>query len=464
MRAVRLLVEPFEFISYLKIECKKELNQHGVLRITGLIKEEKGQEYMDAASRETWVKFKVISENNEVRRFFTGILTGLWMKKEGQTYTLTIEVMTGSFLLDIKHHVRSFQDSSLRYTEVVRACIKPIDGSFDMLDKADKAIGKFLLQYKETDWEFMKRLASYMETVLIPEDSLPKPKVYFGYQDITINREVQADSYYMEQDYEGYEKRCAAGDLNLKPADMVNYIVTTREIYGIGETVRFEGRDLVVGKITSWLEGQELYHEYHLHTKKHGFPVTIYNSDIAGVSLKGTVIAVEKTMVKIQIEEDENKTECGACWFDYATVYSTPDGTGWYCMPEIGDEVRLVMPDHVESHAYVASSVHLGSSGNRTNPDNKSWKNKQNKEILFTPDALILRNNKGMMVELSDPEGVKIVSDKDIIVQADGDIQIKSQSAGINMSAGSSILMQQGAAKVRIDNDINISGGKIYMN
>lgn len=56
------------------------------------------------------------------------------------------------------------------------------------------------------------------------------------------------------------------------------------------------------------------------------------------------------------------------------------------------------------------------------------------------------------------------MSDKDIIVQADQDIQMKSKNAGVNMAAETAIVMQQGAAKVEINQDINISGGKIYMN
>ena len=68
------------------------------------------------------------------------------------------------------------------------------------------------------------------------------------------------------------------------------------------------------------------------------------------------------TLVQVQFDEDENKEGCGRHWFDFATVYSTPDGAGWYCMPEVGDEVRVVFPDNYEEHAYVASSVHVGAA------------------------------------------------------------------------------------------------------
>ncbi len=464
MRAVKLVINPFEFVSLLEVKCFKKLNQHGVITITGLISQEKGKEYMDMALRETWVNVHAVSENDEVRRFFSGILTDLWMKKEGQVHILTIEVKTGSFLLDIEQHTRSFQNLNFQYSEAAKVCIEDAQGAFNILDEKNEITNQFLMQYRETNWEFMKRLASYAGTVLIPEDSFPGKKVHWGYRNAFAVAKLQADSYQIEQDYENYEKKKASGDKGLKLTDLVSYVVRTREMYNLGETVQFEGMKLVIGKINSWMEGQELLHEYHLITKKNGLLLPIFNQNLSGISLKAKVIAVEKTKVQVQIEADENKAGCGNCWFDYATVYSTPDGTGWYCMPEIGDEVRIVMPDCMEKHAYVASSVHLGASGGRTNPDEKSWKNRQNKEILFTPDSIILRNNSGTSMELSDYEGIKIVSSKDISVQSDGNIQIKSQNAGVNISAGGGILMQQGTAKVQVNDEINICGGKIYMN
>lgn len=463
MRAVNLLVKPFQFVSYLELKCVKELNQHGVMRITGMIRKENQEEYMEMASQKLWVSVEAISENEEIRHFFSGILTGLWMKKEGQVYLMTIEVKTGSFLLDIKPHIRSFQEAGILYSEVINTCMKAAEGICSMQEKENEVTEQFILQYKETDWEFMKRLASYAGVVLIPEDGVSAKKLYWGCQKSDVIRKIQTDSYQTEQDYEWYEEKKVAETENLKWFDAVNYIFESREIYNLGETVQFNGMNLVVGKIESWLEGQELYHSYRLMTKAGGMLMPIYNN-IHGISLKAMVLEVERTMVKIQIEEDENKAGCRNCWLDYATVYSTPDGTGWYCMPEVGDEVRMVIPDNNEGHAYVASSVHLGASGGRVNPDEKSWKNRQNKEILFTPSSIILRNNNGMSMELSDQEGIKIISDKDITVQSDKNIQIKSKGAGVNMSADGNIQMQQGAAMIQIKDDINIGGGKIYMN
>jgi hypothetical protein len=464
MRAVRIKVEPFDFISYLELECTKALNRHGSIKITGIIRQEDYKKYMALASQETWIRVNAISESDTMRYFFAGVLTGLWMEKEGQVYVLTIEAKTGSSLLDIMQHTRSFQTGGTHYAEVIDICMEASAGQCVMLEKSNAATKHFILQYQETDWEFLLRLASYAGTVLIPEDRTEGKKLYWGYKQFEASDEVQTDCYQIVQDYGWRKRREAAGLGEPSLEDAISYVVESREIYDLGEIIVFNGIKMVVGEIESWLKGQELYHKYHFMKKKRGVCLPIYNQSISGISLKANVLDVEKTVVKIQIEEDENKDRCKSCWLDYATVYSTPDGTGWYCMPEPGDEVRMVIPDQHEEHAYVAGSVHLGAAGVRTDPDVKSWKNRQNKEVLFTKDSIIFRNNKGMSLELSDQEGIKIISDKDIIVQSDGDIQMKSQGASVGLTAAESVLMQQGSAKIQIRDDINISGGKIYMN
>ena len=132
--------------------------------------------------------------------------------------------------------------------------------------------------------------------------------------------------------------------------------------------------------------------------------------------------------MQIDIAGDEWQALDGKKWFTYATVYSSPDGTGWYSMPEVGDTVRLYVPDH-ENRCLVVSSVHKETDSTRQNPDYKSFKTKYGKEILFTPDSILITNNQGMLVELNDQEGITMTSDKDILIQAQDNMTIASGSA-----------------------------------
>ena len=169
---------------------------------------------------------------------------------------------------------------------------------------------------------------------------------------------------------------------------------------------------LYISKIKTIFDGSELYHIYYMKSKN-GFKVPKdYSINLLGASLEANITNVKSDVLQIEVLEDENKGKCGARWFPYSTVYSTPDGTGWYSMPEINDRVRLYMPTEDEAGAYVISSTHLEvkeenknediGDNIRVNPDYKSIMNKQGKEVLFTPNTLLITNNKGMSIEIVD--------------------------------------------------------------
>ncbi|KAF6589054.1 phage tail protein, partial [Paenibacillus sp. EKM208P] len=78
----------------------------------------------------------------------------------------------------------------------------------------------------------------------------------------------------------------------------------------------------------------------------------------------------------------------------YSTVYSSPDGSGWYVMPEAGDQIRLYFPDEREQNAFAASSVDLASSDpvKRSDPAVKSISTKYGKQVVFKPGAVEIIN------------------------------------------------------------------------
>lgn len=111
------------------------------------------------------------------------------------------------------------------------------------------------------------------------------------------------------------------------------------------------------------------------------------------------------------------------------------------------------------------SSVNEQSSNSsaRSNPDEKSIKNKQGKEVLFKPDRLVFTNNKGMSIEIVDDEGILIESDKSITIKAKENIGIISMEQGVEMSAPEKIAFQQGNTMLELADDINVQGGRVNM-
>jgi len=188
--------------------------------------------------------------------------------------------------------------------------------------------------------------------------------------------------------------------------------------------------------------------------------------------MDATVLSVAKDTVKVCIGVDGSQEKGTARWFPYSTVYSSPDGTGWYCMPEENDKVRLYFPNEKENDAYLISSIHLGaesagasSTGGkpipRSNPDNKSIMNKYNKQIELTPTSITLTNNNGMIIKLDDEEGISIVSNKDVIIQSKENLTISSLNESMTVEAAESIELIQGATKITLKDDIVVEGARM---
>jgi len=455
-RAVKLIVEPFQFLNYLQWDCTQLFNEHGTLKIKGLISEDERQKYIDKSMHETWVSAKAIGDNDEEIILFQGVLTNLTVHSLHQHHTMSIEIKTGTYLLDQDRHTRTFQPDETTYDDVINTCLQEVGAQFIMREKQGSPTEQFTVQYQESDWSFIKRLAHRLGVIVAPEFKTQGKKLYVGLDQNGRVQDITTDNYTMSNSIPNKD--------SLVHYEQGVYHIQTRAIYELGGAVKLQGRKLFVSEVDSSLVGGELVHNYTLCTFKPAYERPLQFEQVKGISMRASVIDVSRDQVQVTIHEDENQGSSGERWFDYATVYSTPDGTGWFAMPEVGDEARILFPNADESGAYVASSVHLETSGGRTNPDHKSWKNKQNKEVLFTPNFLKLTNNNGLSVELDDSEGITVKSNQGIFIEADGQLLLNSKNDSITVYGDRNVMVQQGAAQIKMKDAIDIAGGKINMN
>ena len=167
-------------------------------------------------------------------------------------------------------------------------------------------------------------------------------------------------------------------------------------------------------------------------------------------------------MVKVSLDIDSNNTDSGERWFAYSTVYSSEDGTGWYCMPEIGDSIRLYFPNNVEKNAFVISSVN-GESSNaskRSDPSIKSIGTKYGKEIVLKEDAVEIIGNGNLLMKLTDDGGIEVISNKKIILDAKESIAINGGKA-ISIEGKKGVDLLQSKANLKIKDDVVMKGGKV---
>ena len=455
-RATRLLVEPFNFLSFTQWECDLAFNQHGSLRISGLIAESDRLAYAEMGRSETWVHAKALDEDGSEIPLFVGSLVNLALDSQHQFHTMTIEIKTGSYLLDQTRHTRVFQPDETTFEKMIQTCLEPSGGEFIMRERNDAQAGQLTIQYQETNYDFIQRLSRRIGIVALPEYRTEGKRLLLGLNTNSHGIDLDVQNYRMVQgNQDAY---------SLIRHEWGVYSVETRDIYELGQAVNFQGRRLVINEINSRLEGSELIHRYSLCMLKPFYDAQLPFTAIKGVSLRGRVTSVERDRVEIVIHEDENNGNGGTRLFEYATVYSTPDGCGWFVQPDPGDEIRLQFPNADERGAYVVSSVHLAEAGGRDNPSKKSWKNKQNMEILFGEDEIIARDNNGSFIEVNRNKGIIVNSTSVISLQSDGKIVMNSQDGSVTAYGDRGLNLQQGSAHISVQDEVDISGGKINMN
>lgn len=466
MKDCNIKILPFELLNLIEYEGIKEENEHAFARFSGHIEENMEDTYVEMALNDLWVEVTAIDDTGETKTLLHGVLTDLKIEARNNVRLVSGTIKSGSFLMDTNPHIRSYQSPDLKYTNVLKSFTKQYDDSNYIMTKGIGAsIPPLILQYQETDWNFAKRLASHFKTIIMPDCKTQGVKYFFGlpkFEDIAV---IETKHYSMEKRVDEFIWKKKNGVDGIRESDAIYYTVKLRNIYELGSCIILNSRKLFVSKIVTRLEGAELYHTYYLKSENGFMTPRTHNAKAIGASLYANILAVEKDVVQITINKDENKSEAGVNWYPYSTVYSTPDGTGWYCMPEIGDAVRLYVPNHDEAKAYVISSTHLESSASdeRVNPDYKSIMNKYHKEVLFKPDSLIFTNNTGMSIELLDDTGIRIISNKAIVIKSEEAINITSATSAMKVIAPQLISLKQGDTIMQLNDNIALKGAKVHL-
>ena len=464
MREYQIKIDPFEYIAIQDLKIIRRVNAHAEASVAVQIRDEWEERCIGILSGETWVKITGISgqdgDSSAIHTvLFYGIVTDFSFSHDSYGTTMNLTLASGTILMDLDPHFRVFQNKTALCTTIHEKIAGTYpEGRVLVTEGDDDRTSGVLIQYHETDWEFLKRVAARTGRYLVPDAPRKGVRYTIGLPD-GIKRDVPIDNIRIKLDMREYMEKTQNGMIWLRAADMMELIITDREIYQIGDRISYQEKDYFICQIVTVYQRGECIHTYHLRRKEAVRPFPMTHETVTGCSFDAVVTKIRKDRVQVEIAGDEWKSQDGKKWFSYSTVYSSPDGTGWYCMPEIGDSVRLFVPEK-EEDSFVMSAVHKETDAARQNPEYKSFKTKYGKEILFTPDSILMTNNQGMMVEMNDHEGIMITSDKNIVVEAKENLTIASGNASLLIAAEDVLRVKQGGTSMTLSGDISFTGGE----
>ena len=447
--------------------------------------------------------------------FLNGIIDDIKLS-EIKTGSLVVEItcISKSIILDRIPRYRSFQDSSLTYSAIAEEINKNYGANGEKIISVGedmKEVPRMTIQYNETDWEYLKRLASYTGQPVMPYYD----KVLVGF---LKNQAVQTPN----TTYSQYGKS--------KKNKRTMYKITGTEVYPVSTPIKLKTRNRAGGEETEndyyvieskiYNEGNTLKCEYTLGKQTDYFVDPIPHEKIRGAVIEARTVHIARTdesksnhgrndgssdnlegraigakplnkyIEKAENSQNENVKErvkasdiavmtldltegllklgengqsfedkyTGKSYFPYVTPYSQSN-TGFTPAPEVNDRVALYFPNGNETHAIVLGAVNNDGNGRFTNPDKRNFTlgnsqggaNNGKPMYDFTLDSEKFTMSTGNVISME--------SSGTINVAGRSNVGVISKTSNVNVIGSKSVNSVVGSSKVTIDpNNINVNG------
>ena len=367
--------------------------------------------------------------------------------------------------IDIKKQNVSYQNENSTYQDIVDKAIQEYNFpgmTYIWTEQSrSKKVGRFLLQFQETDWEFIKRVASIENLGLIPNMTGKQTQFFIGLPKGREEKIVPYCKHKVHRLLEKAEKEVVNNKVNtIWQGDYIQYeLYDITEHYELGDVVRFQDMQyIVIEKISTLFKKDGILRNNYVIQQKKGiaFP-RLYNNALRGNSLTGTVIDVKRNFTKLHLHIDEEQQDIAtAFWFTQPQCFTAGSDSGFCIMPERGDTMRLHFPTKDETEHYIIcsdngdfskllSSLNASKGGKQPEKTAKvSGSNAPYEKFLTTPGQKGMLLNDGMVKyhTTGDISSIQMEDGKGISISSDGNIEILANN--INLKAGAKLNITAG--------------------
>lgn len=467
----KIVLNGYQVEHILSLQMQENINGHGYMHLTAVIPEEQAEQYVYMTTPMMPITLSYRTDDKKMKTLCRGIVTDIQVNCQGNTYYMDLELKGKTYAMDIMERTRSFQKTSMTVHQLIREVMSEY-GDYDcIIQIPDEQIRKLAVQYRETDWEFLKRFASRYGAVLIPDMESEKLTLFVGIPENAESYSINPYQYSLIKKIDEYLRIKKNRWKDVLETDFTVFQVSDYRIFRVGNEIIFNNAALTVRSVQRVLQDGVLKNQYELQKKNGLRGLELHNQKIVGSSLIGQVIKVSRDKVMVQLKID--KPGRAAYWFPYSTMSASPDGSGWYCMPEKGDQVRVYFPTDKESDAYAVSAVsgYEPKPGDTKdlmgNPSVKYLRTKADQIIQFAEEGIILNSGDGQATIFLGNDGqLAIYGNTDVSVTAKNTLSLISNGQ-LLVGATDSVCLKKGeGTSITLDREGNLTlkGTKIYSN
>lgn len=216
-------------------------NHHATFYLDGSIADTDAERLERLIYCEDMIDILFQEQDGRQNVLFSGYLKNLNMENSKSGCHFELSIVGFTYSMDVIEKTRVFQNKDMTYGQIVTEILKPYE--CDILSSADlvKSIGQILVQYHETDWEFLKRLASHFHMGLVGNYSNRNKYVRFGLGD---SEEICLDSavYNVKCNNQLCEFKKRNGVTEIIDEDSITYECTDTRHYNVGAAVLFQNK------------------------------------------------------------------------------------------------------------------------------------------------------------------------------------------------------------------------------
>lgn len=400
-------------------------NSHIYAQIEGQA-EEKSVEALLGDMDGEYIAIKEIDDKMGEAPIFSGLITEVRFKEPGGSNRIMVRAVSSTWKMDIEKKCRSFQDTRLTYKSLINSILAEYGDADMVFSVTDRPVAGPLIQYRETDWEFIGRIMSCLGVAVTADCRTKKPLFFCGYfcggKEWTVDQSLY--SIHFNRNY--YFKTAAP---LFDKSQYVYYEMAGTERYQLGDTVVIDGRRLTVcGKSGQVVQGILVF-QYRLANQTYVETERYDNPLLSGLSLTGKVLAVKQERLKLHLDIDAKQDQEGAYFFPWRPL----TGNLLYVMPEAGERVRLYLQDGREENAIGIDVIRKENGRGNALPDaaRRSFITADNKNLHMYPDEIGIQATGGQggnsALKLGDTHGIVLTATKAVSVIAERQFIIRGK-------------------------------------
>ena len=395
--------------------------------------------------------FSWLAENSPVeihvdgmeRALYSGIIQKAESREENGYCLLRLELCSGSVLLDLKKEKRSFQDVSMTCGQIIRRAAEESGMTVLCPEELDrKPVGFPIIQYRETDWEFIRRLASRYGLPVYPEPTMGGGKLCAGLPETGTTRPMSCLSYTARMDRKFYQ---AGGEQEGRDRRQYRTCeVRSLDLFRVGDLAEWDGKQLPVCAREVHMQGGHLEFTYVLADRSWTWQRRLGNPKISGMSLLGTVKKCAGETVQLELDIDSGRP--GQPCYPWTWVPTT--GNLMYMMPQAGTRVSLYFKGDEEESAIAVNCIRSGAGCKEADPLDKSLTTEHGMQMrLCRCDMGVVTLKEKVL--LDDLAGIRMEGSGGLHILAAGEVRLEGQTVNLNGNRG--VTMYEGKAVLDLE-------------